>query len=60
MNWDPLASSQLACTTLKEVRRKAFVEAEMSEKLLREEMYDLVWATPVKTLSIRFGMSDVA
>ncbi len=32
----------------------------MSHVLSRQELYDLVWAEPMKTLSKRFGISDVA
>jgi hypothetical protein len=32
----------------------------MSERLSRKELYDLVWSEPMKKLSIRFGISDVA
>ena len=32
----------------------------MSERLSRKELYDLVWSEPMKTLSARFGISDVA
>lgn len=32
----------------------------MAERLSREALYDLVWSEPVKTLSARFGISDVA
>jgi hypothetical protein len=32
----------------------------MSERLSRQELYDLVWSEPVMNLAIRFGISDVA
>lgn len=32
----------------------------MSERLSRQELYDLVWAQPLRSLSARFGISDVA
>lgn len=32
----------------------------MSEILSRQELYELVWAEPVRTVAQRFGMSDVA
>jgi hypothetical protein len=32
----------------------------MAERLNRKELYDLVWSKPMKTLSARFGISDVA
>jgi hypothetical protein len=32
----------------------------MAEQLSRAELYALVWAEPMKTLSVKFGMSDVA
>ena len=32
----------------------------MAEQLNRKELYDLVWSEPMKTLSTRFGISDVA
>ena len=32
----------------------------MTERLNRKELYDLVWSEPMKTLSARFGISDVA
>jgi hypothetical protein len=32
----------------------------MAERLNRKELYDLVWSEPMKTLSARFGISDVA
>ena len=32
----------------------------MSERLSRQERYDLVWSEPLRTLSARFGISDVA
>jgi hypothetical protein len=28
-------------------------------KLSRRELYDQVWSTPMRTLAIRYGMSDV-
>lgn len=31
----------------------------MTEELSRQDLYDLVWATPVKTLAQRFNISDV-
>jgi len=32
----------------------------MAEHLSRKQLYDLVWSEPVKSLSVRFGISDVA
>jgi hypothetical protein len=32
----------------------------MTERLSRKALYDLVWSEPMKTLSARFGISDVA
>jgi len=32
----------------------------MAETLTRKELYNLVWSEPLKTLSARFGVSDVA
>lgn len=32
----------------------------MAIRLLRRELYDLVWSQPLRTLSERFGISDVA
>lgn len=32
----------------------------MAERLSRKALYDLVWSEPMKTLSARFGISDVA
>ena len=32
----------------------------MAERLSRKELYDLVWSEPLRTLSSRFGISDVA
>jgi hypothetical protein len=32
----------------------------MTERLSRKALYDLVWSEPMKTLSARFGVSDVA
>ena len=32
----------------------------MAERLSRKELYDLVWSEPLKTLCLRFGISDVA
>ncbi len=32
----------------------------MAERLSRQALYDLVWSQPIKTLSVRFGISDVA
>ncbi|MGB6870150.1 MAG: hypothetical protein WBD93_11120, partial [Acidobacteriaceae bacterium] len=32
----------------------------MAERLSRQELYDLVWSQPLRTLSERFGISDVA
>src|SRR5579872_5725828 len=32
----------------------------MPERLSRKELYGLVWSEPMKTLSARFGISDVA
>ncbi len=32
----------------------------MTERLSRKVLYDLVWSEPMKTLSARFGISDVA
>jgi hypothetical protein len=32
----------------------------MAERLNRKELYDLAWSEPMKTLSARFGISDVA
>jgi hypothetical protein len=32
----------------------------MAERLSRKELYDLVWSEPPRTLSSRFGISDVA
>ena len=32
----------------------------MARRLLRKELYDLVWSEPMRTLSARFGISDVA
>lgn len=32
----------------------------MTERLSRKALYDLVWSEPMKTLSSRFGISDVA
>jgi hypothetical protein len=32
----------------------------MAERLSRKALYELVWSEPVKTLSARFGISDVA
>jgi len=32
----------------------------MAKQLLREELYTLVWSEPMRTLSARFGISDVA
>jgi hypothetical protein len=30
------------------------------ERLSRKELYELVWSEPMKNLSVRFGISDVA
>jgi len=35
-------------------------ENTMAERLSRKTLYDLVWSEPMKTLSARFGISDVA
>lgn len=32
----------------------------MAERLSRQELYDLVWSEPMKTLAARIGISDVA
>lgn len=32
----------------------------MAKRLSRKELYALVWSEPMKTLSVRFGISDVA
>jgi hypothetical protein len=32
----------------------------MAEQLSRKQLYDLVWSEPMKNLSVRFGISDVA
>lgn len=32
----------------------------MQTNLTREELYELVWTTPVKTLAAQYGISDVA
>ena len=32
----------------------------MGQRLSRKELYELVWSEPMKNLSIRFGISDVA
>lgn len=32
----------------------------MAERLKRQELYQLVWPQPMKTLAVRFGISDVA
>lgn len=32
----------------------------MAERLSRKELYYLVWSEPLRTLSSRFGISDVA
>jgi hypothetical protein len=32
----------------------------MAERLSREELYELVWSQPLRTLSARFRISDVA
>jgi hypothetical protein len=32
----------------------------MAEQLCRKKLYDLVWSEPMKNLSVRFGISDVA
>lgn len=32
----------------------------MIQRLSREELYELVWAEPMKNLAVRFGISDVA
>jgi hypothetical protein len=32
----------------------------MTEQLSRKQLYDLVWSEPMKNLSVRFGISDVA
>jgi hypothetical protein len=32
----------------------------VAERLSRRQLYDLVWSEPLRTLSIRFGISDVA
>ena len=32
----------------------------MAERLKRQELYQLVWSQPMKTLAVRFGISDVA
>jgi hypothetical protein len=32
----------------------------MAEKLSRNKLYDFVWSEPMKNLSVRFGISDVA
>src|SRR5579863_8272048 len=32
----------------------------MTERLTRKALYDLVWSGPMKILSARFGISDVA
>jgi hypothetical protein len=32
----------------------------MAERLSRKELYDLVWSKPLRILSSRFGISDVA
>lgn len=34
-------------------------EASMAHQFTRQELYDLVWAEPMKTVSARFGLSDV-
>lgn len=31
----------------------------MAKQLCRQELYDLVWSTPMKTLAAQFGISDV-
>jgi hypothetical protein len=33
---------------------------EMAKRLSRKELYDLVWSEPLRTLSVQFGISDVA
>jgi hypothetical protein len=35
-------------------------ENPMAERLSRKMLYDLVWSEPMKNLSARFGISDVA
>jgi len=32
----------------------------MAERFSRETLYDFVWSEPMKVLSTRFGLSDVA
>jgi hypothetical protein len=32
----------------------------VAERLSRKKLYDLVWSEPIKTLSARFGISDVS
>lgn len=32
----------------------------MSERYTRQQLYDLAWAEPLRSLSVRFGISDVA
>jgi hypothetical protein len=32
----------------------------MAEQLSRKKLYDLVWSEPMRNLSVRFGISDVA
>ena len=32
----------------------------MAERLSRQALYDLVWSQPIKTLSVRCGIADVA
>jgi hypothetical protein len=32
----------------------------MEGALTRQELYDLVWAEPVRTVAQRFGISDIA
>src|SRR5262249_54845582 len=35
-------------------------ETTMVQRLTRKELYELVWSEPMKIVSVRFGISDVA
>src|SRR5579862_2060904 len=37
----------------------ANITSTMAKHLSRQELYDLVWSTPMKTLAAQFGLSDV-
>jgi hypothetical protein len=49
-----------AYTQVKERQSGPLESSTMAERFTRKTLYDLVWSEPMKTLSARFGISDVA